>query len=1158
MSQEDHFNKGGHGFAPDDENRQRQADGGWRPFNADGAPAAGTTPPADDVLPPLQVLKDPYDSMADRHEAAQSHMSTQADRIDDAGVGAAQGLSGAQAVVIDNSAADQFSGGVTPESRMAGLDFTSQNEPLASTTGHSAAGVGDPSTSSPMPEASSNVNETSFGSQHVYGPQSGPQPSVPLGGGMSTGATQDTFGTGPTGFEQGPSDLGFEQNQGGFNVSGGTSAPGSDVLPPQAANPLAMGMDPFNSEADRHDMSMSAMSNKGEQFDTFGVRKSSEFSNMNAVAVDTSAADRFSGGPSGDEKISGLGFSAKSEELGSTTGGSESHAPSSQQMHQPGPQGAGAGNVGTVDFAQQGGFEGTEEKKESFANTAGAGLQSANKQTSAWSMTEGMSSPGQAQDDHIKHAHVSKKIQENIDQAKEAYTQAKSDYAAAEQSALETLEDSRWSSEGPSAAAFSDGSERAEGFKQGMETGIDGLDAAGVSDSRDFGFMSSSEREAAGDAAGRVGVRRAKGGKSTEGKASAGEVSGHTATYEGRGVAAASGVAAVESATAAPANVRSAARKVVVEKQKVKKASDELVAAHQEAAEFITSAERQAAVAQNFVSAGKSALVNAAVNSIGDDSAGGKMVRGSVRGGMNTVRAIKAHHGKGSKATAIAGAVLSGYADEDEDSNINSAIGAVRSAKDIKNTVKRVQTSREKAKKVANVSEKVSSKGFQTAAEKKAADAVSGNAQKSAMKNLMQRRSMNIAQKIKATFGGESRATLAQKLSNSASKIGAKIAKAISTIIEKIVSAIASLLSSAGLVIVAVLAIVILVGLFVVLISGGGEKKKVEGLNEVETQVAEFFQEKGLPDLQIAAIMGNMYAESGMKTGADEGGGEGANGLGLCQWTGGRHTNLVNYAKSVGKPWTDVNVQLDFFWDHDIWGSWGGNNYAVGITYDEKTGRKLILYQCVGDNSEDPTPGTHVGGSKDKFMSTSDLKEAVREFTYGWEVAGNPRLKVRYEAAERYYDALQNGGDSGGDGDHGGGSGAPQISGATARQQAVVNACYSTPSPGLNWCAAWVTNVFKNAGVGYYGGNACDMYNAWCRSADRSQLKVGMIVADSSHYGTGSPGLLYGHVGVYVGNNTVMSNEGTITKKSLQNFIAFYGTGSGVKWGWIGGIDLSK
>ena len=147
------------------------------------------------------------------------------------------------------------------------------------------------------------------------------------------------------------------------------------------------------------------------------------------------------------------------------------------------------------------------------------------------------------------------------------------------------------------------------------------------------------------------------------------------------------------------------------------------------------------------------------------------------------------------------------------------------------------------------------------------------------------------------------------------------------------------------------------------------------------------------------------------------------------------------------------------------------------------------------------------------------------------------------------------GGSSSGGGSYAGGT--PQQNAGSGKQQAVVNACYSTPSPGQNWCAAWVTNVFRNAGVGYFGGNACDMFNAWCYSSDRSALQVGMIVADSSHSGTGTPGLLYGHVGIYVGGGIVMSNEGPITSKSLDSFISFYGTGSGVRWGWLGGVVLS-
>lgn len=190
---------------------------------------------------------------------------------------------------------------------------------------------------------------------------------------------------------------------------------------------------------------------------------------------------------------------------------------------------------------------------------------------------------------------------------------------------------------------------------------------------------------------------------------------------------------------------------------------------------------------------------------------------------------------------------------------------------------------------------------------------------------------------------------------------------------------------------------------------------------------------------------------------------------------------------------------------------------------------------------------------------SEDVKELMAQRDSEIFAAAQAEEAAKKAAAAAAAAANKNNSYSGGS-SSGGGSyapGTPQQNAGSGKQQAVVNACYSTPSPGQNWCAAWVTNVFRNAGVGYFGGNACDMFNAWCYSSDRSALQVGMIVADSSHSGTGAPGLIYGHVGIYVGGGIVMSNEGAITSKSLDSFISFYGTGSGVRWGWLGGIALS-
>lgn len=724
-----------------------------------------------------------------------------------------------------------------------------------------------------------------------------------------------------------------------------------------------------------------------------------------------------------------------------------------------------------------------------------------------------------------KDVHLSKKIQENLDNSKAAYVQAKQDFAAAEKDALETLDASGWSSDNL-ASGFSDSAARAEGFKDGLGTSADGVERAGVSDSRDFGFMTQTEREAA------VGPSK------------------HAVKPSG-GAAAGDKTAAVSKYSDAPDSVRTAARKVVSEKEKVRAASDEMAAAHREASEFITRAEKRAQTVANFKSAAANAIVNSAVASIGDDSVAGATIRSSTRAAVAARRSIKASKAAGkaggargffsSSAEAAKSAVFA-FDEEGSLDGLEKADEAVRTGRYIRGKAKDFKAARAKAKGG-------SKSQLMSQAEKKAARKA-GEGQRAAFSKSMQRRSMSIAKAKTAAGEASSGASLLQRLGNALTSIGSKIASALISAVQSILSAISSaasaLIAAIGAGGIAILAVVFIAALIVVLFGGGGSMKKVEGLDETETQVAEFFREKGLPDLQIAAIMGNMYAESGMKPGSAEGGGTNANGIGLCQWTNGRHTNLVNYAKSVGKSWTEVQVQLDFFWDHDSWGYWS-RAYTIRPEHGPN-----------GDDSRslDPVGGTLVSGSKRAFLASTDLKDAVRQFCYGWEGAGIPRLKVRYEAADRYYEVLTNPSD--GDGDHGAGTGAPQIAGASARQQGIVNSAYATPSPGQGLCAAWVSNVFRNAGYGFYGGNACDMCRSWCHSSNRNELKVGMIIADVSHPGTGSAGLTYGHVGIYIGNNKVMSNEGPITVKSLDRFISFYGAGTGCKWGWLGGIDLSK
>ena len=212
------------------------------------------------------------------------------------------------------------------------------------------------------------------------------------------------------------------------------------------------------------------------------------------------------------------------------------------------------------------------------------------------------------------------------------------------------------------------------------------------------------------------------------------------------------------------------------------------------------------------------------------------------------------------------------------------------------------------------------------------------------------------------------------------------------------------------------------------------------------------------PEQRAQLDMGNMFQESGCRPTAIN---PSSGAYGICQWLGGRKTGLENLAKQKGKDMSDLSVQLDWFWDEfaESCSGWNKAKYKV-------------------------------------FCAQSDLKQCVYLFRSQFERCGESEAADanRLAQAQRIYDAL--GTSNGTNGIDGNGQ---DLKKATRRQKDVVNAANTTTSPGQGWCAAWVTNVFQNAGIGYFGGNACDMCRAYCTSTNVRDLKVGMIIADVSH-----------------------------------------------------------
>ena len=179
----------------------------------------------------------------------------------------------------------------------------------------------------------------------------------------------------------------------------------------------------------------------------------------------------------------------------------------------------------------------------------------------------------------------------------------------------------------------------------------------------------------------------------------------------------------------------------------------------------------------------------------------------------------------------------------------------------------------------------------------------------------------------------------------------------------------------------------------------------------------------------------------------------------------------------------------------------------------------------------------------------SDVKElmAKRDAELLASQRDEEAARKRAEEAKK---AQQSGGNSSG------GSSADTGGGGTGSASKVGYWAQHTPSPGAGLCAWWVADVFINAGLGTVPGNACDMYANYCYSSNRSNLKTGMIIAVSSHPFT-SAGAIYGHVGIYVGGNTVMDNIGYIRTCSADYWINFYNSTVTPRWGWAKGPRLS-
>lgn len=180
--------------------------------------------------------------------------------------------------------------------------------------------------------------------------------------------------------------------------------------------------------------------------------------------------------------------------------------------------------------------------------------------------------------------------------------------------------------------------------------------------------------------------------------------------------------------------------------------------------------------------------------------------------------------------------------------------------------------------------------------------------------------------------------------------------------------------------IVIVFLLILLIPLFVGVIGGVNSLEEDAGaLSGNEAVVAEYLLDKGLDEVQVAAIIGNMVQESDVNPAAVN---RSSGAYGLCQWLGGRQDALFALCDERGVPHSDINAQLDFFWEEFTMARSGG--WSNRSRYND-------FMACTED---------------------SQLETAVTIFARYFERCGEGEMNLphRLSEAQRVLDAMRTGG----------------------------------------------------------------------------------------------------------------------------------------------------
>lgn len=151
-----------------------------------------------------------------------------------------------------------------------------------------------------------------------------------------------------------------------------------------------------------------------------------------------------------------------------------------------------------------------------------------------------------------------------------------------------------------------------------------------------------------------------------------------------------------------------------------------------------------------------------------------------------------------------------------------------------------------------------------------------------------------------------------------------------------------------------------------------------------------YLSSEGFSAAAAAGILGNMYAESGINP---------------AQW---QNFDIGNYHLGYGLvQWTPASNYTDW-----------ATNHNIDRTDPDENGQGEMDYLWTTWSSHWITTSSYPY-TTDQYKQLTDWEEACKAFYYEYERGSDPNWPVRLEAAERYYNMIENGSFPGGGGDPG-------------------------------------------------------------------------------------------------------------------------------------------